>query len=284
MTAKTPFLVSPQWLADRLGTPGLSIVDASWYLPAMGRDHAKEFAARRIPGAVFFDQDKIVDPDSKLPHTLPSAEIFAQEVGELGISDTDTIVIYDGPGFFSAPRVWWLFRVFGAQSVVLLDGGFDAWEKAGLPTDAAQFEIPNTTNFTANLNAESVATLADMKQIVRTGESQIADARPAGRFTAEVPEPRADMRSGHMPGARSLPILSLADGGKLKSLSALQELVEQAGIDLTKPVVTTCGSGVTAAGISFVLTALGHTDHKLFDGSWVEWSTQDDTPVVTGEA
>ena len=284
MTETTQLPVSTQWLADRLGTPGLSVVDASWYLPAMGRDHAQEFAARRIPGAVFFDQDKIVDPDSNLPHALPSAEVFAQKVGELGITDTDTIVVYDGPGFFSAPRVWWLFRVFGAKNVHLLDGGFDNWEKAGLPVDTAEPKTPSPATFNANLDAERVATLADMKRFVETRERQIADARPAARFTAEVPEPRADMRAGHMPGARSLPVLSLAENGKLKSVKELRELVEQAGIDLTKPVVTTCGSGVTAAGISFALTALGHNDHKLFDGSWVEWSTQDDTPVVTGEA
>jgi len=283
VTANTQHLVSPQWLAERISTPNLSVVDASWYLPAMGRDHADEFATRRIPGAVFFDQDRIVDPHSNLPHALPPTEVFAREVGALGISDTDTIVVYDGPGFFSAPRVWWLFRVFGAKNVHLLDGGFDNWEKTGFPVETTAPATSSPTAFNAHLDAARLASLADMKRIVETGERQIADARPRGRFTAEVPEPRADMRSGHMPGAHSLPISSLADGGKLKSVNELQELVETAGIDLSKPIVTTCGSGVTAAGISFALTVLGHADHKLFDGSWVEWSTQDDTAVVTGE-
>lgn len=284
MTGKTPYLVSHQWLADRLGSPELAIVDASWYLPAMGRNHTAEFAERRIPGAVFFDQDKIVDSASHLPHTLPPVAAFAEAVGNMGISETDTIVVYDGPGFFSAPRVWWLFGLFGAKKIHLLDGGFDGWAKAGGAVETGDPVAPAAKRFNATMDMARVATLEDMKRYIKNKERQIADARPAARFTGETPEPRPEMRSGHMPTARSVPISSLAEGGKLKSLNELQDLFDSAGIDLSKPVVTTCGSGVTAAGISFALAALGHTDHKLFDGSWVEWSLQNDTPVVTGEA
>ncbi len=284
MNDNSPYLVSFHWLANRLGTPGLSVVDGSWYLPAMGRDHKAEFAESRIPGAVLFDQDDIVDPGSPLPHALPSAAFFSEKVGALGIAETDTIVVYDGPGFFSAPRVWWMFRHFGADKVYLLDGGFDAWKAGNLPVETGEPAERPAQEFKATDNPAGVATLEEMRAIVDNGARQIADARPAGRFTGEVPEPREGMRSGHMPGARSVPVTTLSEGGKMKSPKALRAVFEKAGVDLDKPVVTSCGSGVTAAAISFALASLGHEDVRLYDGSWSEWGSRQDTPVATGEA
>lgn len=282
MAETSPFVIDADWLQSKLGTPGLSIVDASWYLPAMKRNACAEYEAGHIPGAVFFDQDAVVDPDSTLPHTLPRPEVFARHVGPMGISADDTIVVYDGPGFFSAPRVWWMFRVMGVFQVYILDGGLDRWRKEGRPlTDKPTKVAPNV--FYADFDASRVASLAEMRKIVAEGSVQIADARPAGRFEGTEPEPRLGIRSGHMPGARSLPATSLSRGGSLLSLDELRAAVEKAGIDLGKPVVTSCGSGVTAAVITLALESLGHKDNKLYDGSWTEWGGLSDTPVVTGK-
>jgi thiosulfate/3-mercaptopyruvate sulfurtransferase len=282
MAEDSPFTVDADWLQTRLGEPGLTIVDASWYLPAQKRDARAEYEAAHIPGARFLDQDAISDPDSPLPHTLPSPQYFAQYVGAMGISADDTIVIYDGPGFFSAPRGWWMFRVMGVFQVYILDGGFDRWKAEGRPVTAEPTKMaPNV--FHADFDAARVASLADMRRIVETKESQIADARGAGRFTGAEPEPRAGIRSGHMPGARNVPASTLSDNGELLSKDRLRKVVEDAGIDLSKPVVTSCGSGVTAAVITLALETLGHTDNKLYDGSWTEWGGLGDTPVVTGK-
>ncbi|KQS88473.1 MULTISPECIES: 3-mercaptopyruvate sulfurtransferase [unclassified Rhizobium] len=279
---KSAFVVSADWLQERLGDPTMKIVDASWYLPAQNRDPKAEYAAAHIPGAVFYDQDLIADPDSGLPHTIPSPMAFADAVGKLGLSDTDTIVVYDGPGIFTAPRVWWLLRTMGATSVFVLDGGMDGWKAEGRP---ATTEVPHPApaTFRPTFNASAVTSFDQMTTIVANGDRQIADARGAGRFTGEEAEPRAGMRSGHMPGARSLPSGVFSTGGKLKSLDALRETIEGAGIDLDKPVVTTCGSGVTAAIIMLALQSLGHTSNTLYDGSWSEWGSRADTSVVTGK-
>lgn len=282
MAETSPFVIDADWLQSRLGTPGLSIVDASWYLPAQRRDAKAEYEAGHIPGAVFFDQDLVVDPDSTLPHTLPRPEVFARFVGSMGISADDTIVVYDGPGFFSAPRVWWMLRIMGVFQVYILDGGLDRWKKEGRPlTDEPTKIAPNV--FHADFDEGRVASLADMKRIVGEGSAQIADARPAGRFEGTEPEPRPGVRAGHMPGAKSLPASSLSRGGSLLPLDELRAAVESAGIDLDKPVVTSCGSGVTAAAITLALESLGHKDNRLYDGSWTEWGGQSDTPVVTGK-
>ncbi|EHK56558.1 3-mercaptopyruvate sulfurtransferase [Allomesorhizobium alhagi] len=282
MPETSPFVIDADWLEQRLGTPGLSIVDASWYLPAQKRNAKAEYDAAHIPGAIFFDQDVLVDPDSPLPHTLPRPEIFAQHVGSMGISADDTIVVYDGPGMFSAPRVWWMFRVMGVFQVYVLDGGFDGWKTEGRPVTAERTKIAPCVFF-ANFDEERVADLADMRRIVKTGESQIADARPAGRFQGVEPEPRAGVRSGHMPDAKSVPALALSENGKLLPVNRLKEVLEDAGIDLSKPVVTSCGSGITAAAITLALESVGHTDNKLYDGSWTEWGGRSDTPVETGK-
>lgn len=279
---KSAFVVSADWLEQRLADPSVKILDAAWYLPAQKRDPKAEYAAGHIPGAVFYDQDAVADLTSGLPHTIPSPESFAESVGKLGISESDTIVVYDGPGIFTAPRVWWLLRTMGAKSVFVLDGGIDGWEAEGRPvtTDVPQ---PAPQTFHPQFNAEAVTSFAQMREIVASGDRQIADARGAARFTGEEAEPRAGMRSGHMPGAKSLPSGVFSDGGKFKSLDALRETIEAAGIDLDKPVVTTCGSGVTAAIIMLALQSLGHTDNRLYDGSWSEWGSRADTAVVTGK-
>jgi len=283
MDGQSPFVVSADWLQERLGTPGLKIVDGSWYLPAQKRDARTEYEAAHIPGAVFFDQDQVVDPDASLPHTLPPPELFARFAGSMGIAVEDTIVVYDGPGFFSGPRVWWMFRVMGAKNVFMLDGGFDAWKSAGRPVTGEATRIaPNF--FAVNFDATRVASLREMRAIVDGGSSQIADARPPGRFTGNDPEPREGMRSGHMPGARNMPAVDLSKDGKLLSVSELKEKLQAAGIDLSKPVVTSCGSGVTAAVITLALESVGHHDNRLYDGSWTEWGGLADTPVVTGPA
>jgi thiosulfate/3-mercaptopyruvate sulfurtransferase len=282
MPETSPFIVDADWLEQRLGTPGLSIVDASWYLPAQRRNAKAEYDAAHIPGAIFFDQDVVVDPDSPLPHTLPRPEVFAQHVGSMGISADDTIVVHDGPGMFAAPRVWWMFRVMGVFQVYVLDGGFDGWKTEGRPVTAERTKIAPCVFF-ANFDEERVADLAEMRRIVETGESQIADARPAGRFQGVEPEPRPGVRSGHMPGAKSMPALTLSENGKLLPVNRLKEVLEDAGIDLSKPVVTSCGSGITAAAITLALESVGHTDNKLYDGSWTEWGGRSDTPVETGK-
>ena len=283
MTEKSPFVVSADWLQERLGPTGPKIVDASWYLPPMGRDQRKEYETAHIPGAVFFDQDEVVEPGSDLPHTLPSPEVFAGHANRLGLSDTDTIVVYDGLGMFAAPRAWWILRAMSAENVFLLDGGFDRWKKDGRPvTD----EIPDHPqgHFEVRFRESAVTRLDQMLRIVDTQAMQIADARPGGRFTGEIPEPRPGLRSGHMPGARSVPVTELSRDGELRPLNELRQVFEQAGIDLSRPVVTTCGSGVTAAALAMALESLGQANHSVYDGSWTEWGGLKDAPVVTGDA
>lgn len=281
MSTPSPFVVTADWLQDRLGTPGLSIVDGSWYLPAHKRDGRAEYAAAHIPGAVFFDQEQVVEPDAALPHTLPRPGVFAQFASSMGINEKDTIVVYDGPGFFSSARVWWMFRTMGAKEVYLLDGGFDRWKAQGRPVTAAPTKIAPGF-FAVAYDEDRVVSLERMRAIVDSGSAQVADARPAGRFTGSDPEPRPGMRSGHMPGARNLPATALSRDGSLLSVEELRKVLDEAGLDLSRPVVTSCGSGVTAAVISLALASVGHQDNALYDGSWTEWGGRDDTPVVTG--
>lgn len=283
MTQKSRFVVSRDWLLENLKTPGVRIVDASWYLPASGRNGKAEFEEAHIPGAIFFDQDEIADHSTGLPHSLPSPQLFAHHMGAVGITPHDTIVVYDGLGYFSAPRVWWMFRIMGAKNVLILDGGFDGWKKAGFPVTAEKTKVAGSL-FKPHFDANSVVTFDEMLEVVGKKLSQIADARGKGRFTAQEAEPRAGMRSGHMPGARNVPVTEIAEKGELKPLDELRRLFEKAGIDLSKPVITSCGSGVTAAALIFALASLGHEQLRLYDGSWSEWGGRDDTPVATGEA
>ncbi len=284
MTAdKSRFVVSADWLQGELGAKDMRILDASFYLPAQKRDADTEYANGHIPGAIRFDQDKISDHSTNLPHMVPSPDFFAAEVGKLGISESDRIVVYDGPGVFASPRVWWLFHiVMGAPNVFVLDGGLDGWKAEGRPLETGQPAFAPAT-FKPRFDGSRVVSLDEMRGIVDGRSLQIADARSGGRFAATEPEPREGMRSGHMPGAKSLPSGVFATNGKFKSLPELRETIEKAGIDLEKPVVTTCGSGITAAIITLALESLGHGNNKLYDGSWSEWGSRADTPIVTGQ-
>jgi thiosulfate/3-mercaptopyruvate sulfurtransferase len=285
---RSAFVVSFAWLEQRLGSRKLKIVDASWYLPDQLRDAKVEFSAQRIPGAVHFDIDEIADHTSSLPHLLPSADQFATQIGALGISETDTIIIYDGLGMFCAPRVWWMFRVFGAANSYVLDGGFDQWVAEGRAVETVPFVAPHPAIFRAQFDRSAIADFAMIKQVVSRGPGlenvQIADARGAGRFTGEESEPRGGMRSGHMPSARHVHYASLTEHGRLKPLPALAKIFAEAGLDLAKPVITTCGSGVTAAVITLALQSLNHHDNWLYDGSWAEYGSRSDTDVETGPA
>ncbi|MBP1848235.1 thiosulfate/3-mercaptopyruvate sulfurtransferase [Rhizobium petrolearium] len=281
MSETSRFVVSSEWLQNALGSPDLRVVDASFYLPAQNRDADAEYAAGHIPGAVRFDHDKVADHSTGLPHMVPAPEVFAEAVGKMGISENDRIVIYDGPGIFSAPRGWWLFRIMGARNVYVLDGGLDGWKAEGRPLETA-VPSPAPVTFMPQFRVDKVIDFHTMLEIVGDSSRQIADARSAGRFSGTEPEPRAGMRSGHMPGARSLPSGTFSVNGKLRPLPELRRAIEDAGIDFGQPVVTSCGSGITAAIITLALESLGHEDNALYDGSWTEWGSRQDTPVVTG--
>lgn len=283
MDEKSKFVVSAHWLSQRIGQKDLKIIDASWYLPAQNRNAKEEFAAAHIEGAVFFDQDAVIEPGIDLPHALPGTAVFAKHAAVLGLSADDVIIVYDCLGMFTAPRVWWMLRTMGAKKVFVLDGGLDGWVKEGFSVTAAATTITEG-EFSASVDAKAIASLEDMRAIVDGKSMQIADARGNGRFTGQEAEPREGMRSGHMPGARNVPVFSLSQDGYLKSLDALRKTLYEAGIDLEKPVVTTCGSGVTAAVITLALQSLGSTDLKLYDGSWSQWGALEDTPVATGDA
>ncbi|MGB7431824.1 MAG: 3-mercaptopyruvate sulfurtransferase [Ahrensia sp.] len=281
--SNSPFIVSADWLEERLDNPTIKILDASWYLPDQGRDAKAEYDAAHIPGAIFFDQDLVVAAGSALPHTLPSPQEFQRYAQTMGLCADDTIVVYDGPGYFSAPRVWWMLRTMGAKKVFVLDGGFDNWKAQGRPTTDAP-SVPVASTFTAKLDADRVIDFRTMLATVTQASSQIADARGAGRFSGEQPEPRAGMRSGHMPGARNVPYASLSENGYLKNLDQLRATLVRAGIDPEQPVVTTCGSGVTACVIALALESLGNNSVRVYDGSWCEWGARDNTTIVTGGA
>jgi len=282
MAEKSPFVVDADWLQSQLGAPGISIVDASWYLPAQGRNARAEYDAAHIPGTVFFDQDLVVDTSSPLPHTLPKPSEFAMHAGTMGISADDTIIVYDGLGMFSAPRVWWMFRTMGAPEVFILDGGFDNWKARGYPVTSAVTKIAPCV-FLTDYDSKRVVAFEEMKEIVTGRLAQVADARPAGRFAGTDPEPRPGVRSGHMPGAVNMPASALSKDGHLLPVEELRSRLEQSGIDLSKPVVTSCGSGITAAVVTLALMSVGHGNNRLYDGSWTEWGGRPDTPVVTGK-
>jgi thiosulfate/3-mercaptopyruvate sulfurtransferase len=263
--------------------PDIVVVDGSYYLPDAGRDGRAEYEEQRIPGAVFFDIDDIADTDSPLPHMLPSAEKFSSRVRKLGIGDGTRVVVYDGAGLFSAARVWWMLRTFGHEDVAILDGGFPKWQADGLPIDRNPPEPRQPRHFTARFSGSNVRDKADVLRAIESGSAQLADARSPGRFKAEEPEPREGMRGGHMPGAANVHYRTLLnDDGTVKATQDIRAVFEAAGVDLAKPVITTCGSGVTAAILTLGLTLLGHNRNALYDGSWSEWGSASDTPVETG--
>ncbi len=282
-----PALVDTGWLAAHLEAPDVRVVDASYYLPKEGLDPRAEFEASHIPGAVFFDIDDIADSDSSLPHMLPSPEKFSSKVRRLGLGDGVRIVVYDQRGIWSAARAWWSFRVFGHEDVAVLDGGLPKWLNEGHRVEDGPVQAAQPRHFTARMNTLLVRDKAQVLTNLKAQREQVLDARAAGRFTGETPEPRAGMRGGHIPGSRSLPFTELLEpeAQTLLPAEALRARFAAAGIDLKRPVVTSCGSGVTAGVLALGLHLLGHRQVAVYDGSWSEWGLPDgDTPIETGPA
>ncbi|WP_299622739.1 3-mercaptopyruvate sulfurtransferase [Pelagibius sp.] len=278
-------LVTTEWLAANLGAPDLRIVDASYYLPNEGLNPRREFESQHIPGAVFFDIDEIADPASDLPHMLPPPHIFSAKVRRLGLGDGLRLVIYDQRGIWSAPRVWWTFRHFDHHEVAVLDGGLPKWLDEGRPVEDGPAR-PEERHFTARANAMIVRDRSQVLRNLTDQREQVVDARRQPRFEGSEAEPREGMRSGHIPGSRNLPFTELVDQARQTLLdnAALAERFTAAGVSLDRPIVTSCGSGVTAAVLALALHRLGHPDVALYDGSWAEWGLPGDTPVATGPA
>ncbi len=276
-------LVSTEWLADNLSSPDLVVINA-WMPPVTHPDAPAVYHNAHIPGAVFFDVNEICDKTSDLPHMLPAPHVFSSAMRKLGVGDGQIIIVYDDFGFYSAPRVWWTLRSMGAEQVYVLDGGFPKWRAEGRPEEDIEPRRVES-HFTARLNNAAVADFADMQEIIRTGSRQILDARSADRFEGSAPEPRPGLRMGHMPTALNVPFTELiSEYGTFKTQFELAEAFQNAGVDLEKPMTTTCGSGVTAAILTLGLTVLGAQELSLYDGSWAEWGNREDAEVVTGSA
>jgi len=271
------WLVSTDWLAERIGKPDVAVVDASYYLATMNRDARAEYLAGHIPGAVFFDIEEIADHSTDLPHMLPGPDQFAKAATAFGIGDGDTIVVYDVMGLFSAPRVWWTFRIFGAKNVFILDGGLTKWKAENRPIETGPVMRPSR-QFTAHMDTNAVAIVDEVLLALSAHETQVVDARSAERFAGTAPEPRPGLPSGHMPGAFNVPSATLVEDGRLIAPERIAATFAKAGVDVDKPVITTCGSGVTAAILWFALDAIGKQPQSLYDGSWSEWAARPDLP------
>jgi thiosulfate/3-mercaptopyruvate sulfurtransferase len=281
LTDRSRWFVSTDWLLDHLGDPDVVVVDGSWHLSGTGREGRAEYDMAHIPGAVFFDIDAIADRSNPLPHMLPDAATFAAAVGALGIDDKQTIVVYDSMGLSSAPRVWWTFRIMGAADVAILDGGLPRWTGEKRPVDDKPVNR-SPRQFAARLDADAVHDLARVAAGVVEGSLQLVDARPAARFRGEAPEPRPWVRTGRIPGSLNLPSGELIDDGRLKDAAALRQAFIDAGVDLDRPITTSCGSGVNAAILSLALDIIGVKGTALYDGSWTDWGTRDGMPVAIG--
>jgi thiosulfate/3-mercaptopyruvate sulfurtransferase len=283
-TAKK-WIVETDWLAEHLDAPDLLVFDGSWHLPTTGRNAKTEYVAEHVPGALFFDIDDLSDEKSPLPHMLPSAVKFASRMKKMGVGDGMRIVVYDTVGLFSAARVWWTFRAMGHEDVAVLNGGLKKWKAEGHPLEDGPPRKRPEVHFTPLMNASLVRDMDDVKHVLAKNSAQIVDARPAPRFAGSEPEPRPGLRCGHLPGARSVPSQTLLNAdGTLKPPAELQRLFADAGIDPALPVITTCGSGVTASILSLALAVLGQTNAAVYDGSWAEWGADNGLPIETGPA
>ena len=277
-------LVSTDWLAAHLKDPDLRVIDASWYLPDQNRNGRAEYEAGHIPGARFFDIDEISDQRSGLPHMAPPPEKFISRMRAMGIGDGHQVVVYDGAGLFSAARVWWTFRLMGKTDVAVLDGGFPKWRAEGREVEDMP-PVMRDRHITVTRQNHLVKDVTQVAHAAKLREAEIIDARAAPRFRGEAPEPRPGLRAGHIPGSRNLPFSTLLNAdGTLKPVGELRAAFEAAGVDLARPAITTCGSGVTAAVLSLALERIGHRNHALYDGSWSEWGMYDDLKVETGPA
>jgi thiosulfate/3-mercaptopyruvate sulfurtransferase len=278
------WLTETDELARELDAPDLVLIDASWHMPGEGRNAHADYLAEHIPGAVFFDIDEIADSKSKLPHMLPPPEKFSSRMRKMGIGDGMRIVVYDSLGLYSAARVWWTFRVMGVEDVSVLNGGLPKWKREGRPLESGEPVSRSQRHFTARRNADLVRDVADIKALLKDQSAEIVDARSAERFAGKAPEPRPGVRSGHIPGALNLPYGKLLNkDGTLKSPREIERLFEDAGVDLGKPVVTSCGSGITASVLALGLAETGHRKTAVYDGSWSEWGADQSLPIETGE-
>lgn len=278
------WLVDTEWLDTKLGEPGLVVLDASWHMPNSGRDPYAEYLQEHIPGAQFFDIDKIADPDTDLPHMLPDPQIFAEAVQAMGVGPDSRVVVYDCHGIMSAPRVWWTFRAMGFDNVAVLNGGLFKWKLEGRSLEEGAETSAASQSIDASLIKELVSDSAAILRAIDTQQAQILDARPRGRFLGDDPEPRPGLTSGHMPSALSLPFPELIrDSGIFKDSVELKAAFDAAGIDMDKPVIATCGSGITASVLALGLALLGHEDSSVYDGSWAEWGANEDLPIAKGD-